>query len=42
LRDSTALTEKPDAIFVYPDFIAAKHRRTILEFISTHHLPSMF
>jgi putative ABC transport system substrate-binding protein len=39
---SAVEAEKPDAIFVYPNFIAAKHRRTLLEFISAHHLPSMF
>jgi putative ABC transport system substrate-binding protein len=39
---STVEAEKPDAIFVYPNFIAAKHRRTILGFIAAHHLPSMF
>ncbi|HEX5318830.1 MAG TPA: ABC transporter substrate-binding protein [Stellaceae bacterium] len=35
-------SEKPDAIFVYPNFIAAKHRRLILDFIAAHRLPSMF
>jgi putative ABC transport system substrate-binding protein len=39
---SVVASEKPDAIFVYPNFIAAKHGRTILEFIAAHHLPSMF
>src|SRR5262245_13935340 len=31
-----------DAMFVYPNFIAAKHRRTILEFLSANRMPSMF
>jgi putative ABC transport system substrate-binding protein len=39
---SSVESEKPDAIFVYPNFIATKHRRTILGFIAAHHLPSMF
>jgi len=39
---STVGSEKPDAIFVYPNFISAKHRQAILAFISAHHLPSMF
>jgi putative ABC transport system substrate-binding protein len=39
---STVESEKPDAIFVYPNFIAAKHRGTLLKFISAHRLPSMF
>jgi putative tryptophan/tyrosine transport system substrate-binding protein len=39
---STVESEKPDAIFVYPNFIATKHRQSLLGFISAHHLPSMF
>jgi ABC-type uncharacterized transport system substrate-binding protein len=39
---SAVESENPDAIFVYPNFIAAKHGRAILEFIAAHHLPSMF
>jgi len=31
-----------DAMFVYPNFIAAKHRRAILEFLSANRMPSMF
>ena len=34
--------ESADAMFVYPNFIAAKHRRAILAFLSANHLPSMF
>jgi putative ABC transport system substrate-binding protein len=34
--------EAAEAIFVYPNFIAAKHRRAILTFLSTNRLPSMF
>ena len=30
------------AMFVYPNFIAAKHARLILSFLSTHRMPSMF
>ena len=32
----------PDAMFVYPNFIAAKHARTILAVLAAHRLPSMF
>jgi putative tryptophan/tyrosine transport system substrate-binding protein len=34
--------EAAQAMFVYPNFIAAKHRRAILEFLSANRLPSMF
>jgi ABC-type uncharacterized transport system substrate-binding protein len=34
--------EAAEAIFVYPNFIAAKHRKAILTFLSTNRLPSMF
>src|SRR6185437_4523709 len=34
--------EKPDAIFVYPNFISAKHVGKILAFAAEHRLPSMF
>ncbi|HET9669073.1 MAG TPA: ABC transporter substrate-binding protein [Casimicrobiaceae bacterium] len=34
--------EAPEAMFVYPNFIAAKHAGAILAFLSTHRLPSMF
>ena len=34
--------EAAEAMFVYPNFIAAKHRRAILTFLSNNHLPSMF
>jgi putative ABC transport system substrate-binding protein len=34
--------EAAEAMFVYPNFIAAKHRRAILTFLSTNRLPSMF
>ncbi len=34
--------EAPDAIFVYPNFISAKHRKAILAFLTTNRLPSMF
>ena len=35
-------SEGAEALFVYPNFIAAKHARTILAFLSAHRLPSMF
>lgn len=35
-------SEAAEAIFVYPNFIAAKHARKILAFLSAHRLPSMF
>jgi ABC-type uncharacterized transport system substrate-binding protein len=31
-----------DAMFVYPNFIAAKHRRMILDFLAANRMPSMF
>jgi putative ABC transport system substrate-binding protein len=34
--------EAPDAVFIYPNFISAKHVRKILAFVAAHHLPSMF
>jgi ABC-type uncharacterized transport system substrate-binding protein len=34
--------EAAEAMFVYPNFIAAKHRRAILTFLTTNRLPSMF
>ena len=34
--------EAAEAVFVYPNFIAAKHRRAILAFLSDNRLPSMF
>ena len=34
--------EGADAMFVYPNFIAAKHRRMILDFLAANHMPSMF
>ena len=34
--------EAAEAMFVYPNFIAAKHRRAILAFLSANLLPSMF
>jgi putative tryptophan/tyrosine transport system substrate-binding protein len=34
--------EAPDAIFIYPNFISAKHVGKILAFLAEHHLPSMF
>ena len=34
--------EAPAAMFVYPNFIAAKHARAILAFLWAHRLPSMF
>ena len=35
-------SEGAEAVFVYPNFIAAKHARAILAFLSAHRLPSMF
>jgi len=35
-------SEGAEAVFVYPNFIAAKHARAILAFLSARHLPSMF
>jgi putative ABC transport system substrate-binding protein len=34
--------EGADAMFVYPNFIAAKHRRALLEFLAARRMPSMF
>jgi putative ABC transport system substrate-binding protein len=39
---ATIAAEKPDAIFVYPNFISAKHAGKILVFVAVHRLPSMF
>lgn len=39
---SAVQSEGAEAIFVYPNFIAAKHARMILAFLSTYRLPSMF
>lgn len=35
-------SEGVEAVFVYPNFIAAKHARALLAFLSAHRLPSMF
>lgn len=35
-------SQAAEAMFVYPNFIAAKHARKILAFLSAHRLPSMF
>ena len=35
-------SEGAEAVFVYPNFIAGKHARAILAFLSAHRLPSMF
>jgi putative ABC transport system substrate-binding protein len=35
-------SEAPDAVFIYPNFIAGKHSSKILDFVAEHHLPSMF
>lgn len=35
-------SEGAEAVFVYPNFIAAKHARAILAFLSANRLPSMF
>lgn len=39
---ATVAAEAPDAVFVYPNFISAKHARKILAFLGAHRLPSMF
>jgi putative ABC transport system substrate-binding protein len=39
---TTVAAEKPDAIFVYPNFISAKHAAKILAFAAANRLPSMF
>lgn len=39
---ATVAAEKPDAVFVYPNFISAKHAGKILAFATAHRLPSMF
>ena len=39
---SEVKAEDPEAVFVYPNFIAAKHATTILAFLSANRLPSMF
>ncbi|HLX28241.1 MAG TPA: ABC transporter substrate-binding protein [Casimicrobiaceae bacterium] len=35
-------SEAAEAVFVYPNFIAGKHARKLLAFLSSHRLPSMF
>jgi ABC-type uncharacterized transport system substrate-binding protein len=39
---ATVATEKPDAVFVYPNFISIKHAGKILAFVAAQRLPSMF
>ena len=39
---SAMKSEEAEAVFVYPNFIAAKHARAILAFLSANRLPSMF
>src|SRR5262249_4131802 len=39
---ATVQSEAPDAVFVYPNFISAKHIGKILAFLGAHHLASMF
>jgi len=39
---SAVKSEAAEAVLVYPNFIAAKHARTILAFLSAYRLPSMF
>ena len=39
---SAVQAEGAEAMFVYPNFIAAKHRKAILSFLETNRLPSMF
>jgi putative ABC transport system substrate-binding protein len=39
---SAVKSEAAEAMFVYPNFIAAKHARAILAFLSANRLPSMF
>ena len=39
---SAVESERAEAAFVYPNFIAAKHAGAILAFLSARHLPSMF
>ena len=39
---SAVKSEAPEAMFVYPNFIAAKHARALLAFLSANRLPSMF
>jgi ABC-type uncharacterized transport system substrate-binding protein len=39
---SRVLAEAPDAVFVYPNFISAKHAGKILAFVADNRLPSMF
>jgi putative ABC transport system substrate-binding protein len=39
---SAVKSEGAEAMFVYPNFIAAKHARAILTFLAAHRLPSMF
>lgn len=39
---ATVKAEAPDAAFVYPNFIAAKHRKALLTFLTSNRLPSMF
>ncbi len=39
---SAVKSEAAEAMFVYPNFIAGKHARAILAFLSANRLPSMF
>ena len=39
---ASVAAENPDAVFVYPNFISAKHAGKILAFVAAHRLPSMF
>jgi putative ABC transport system substrate-binding protein len=39
---SKVRSQSPEAVFVYPNFIAAKHARAILAFLAADRLPSMF
>ena len=39
---ATVAAEKPDAVFVYPNFISTKHVGKILAFVAAYRLPSMF
>jgi putative ABC transport system substrate-binding protein len=39
---ASVAAKKPDAVFIYPNFISIKHAGKILAFVAAHRLPSMF
>ena len=39
---SKIMEERADALFVFPEFVVGKHKKALLDFVSTYKLPSMF